>query len=53
MTIGIWLRRNPDISALYERLTGNGKNFAAAMQKLIYIADGALKAQTGYQPKTK
>lgn len=56
MAAVVGLRRNPDISALYQRLTGNGKSkmaaLGAAMRKLIHIAYGILKTQTAYRPQT-
>lgn len=56
MAAVVGLRRNPDISALYQRLTGNGKSkmaaLGAAMRKLIHIAYGILKTQTEYRPQT-
>ncbi|PMR72963.1 transposase, partial [Billgrantia endophytica] len=56
MAAVVGLRRNPDISALYRRLTGNGKStmaaLGAAMRKLIHIAYGILKTQTEYRSQT-
>lgn len=56
MAAVVGLKRNPDISALYQRLTGNGKSkmaaLGAAMRKLIHIAYGVLKTQSEYRPQT-
>jgi transposase len=46
---------NPDVKALYVRLTGNGKSkmsaLSAAMRKLAQICFGVLKHQKPYQPQ--
>lgn len=56
MSAIVGLKWNPDISALYQRLTENGKSkmaaLGAAMRKLIHIAYGVLKTQTEYRPQT-
>jgi len=48
--------RNPDISAMKERLLANGKNrmqaIGAAMRKLVHICFGVIKNQTEYRPQT-
>jgi transposase len=46
---------NPDIKALYQRLTNKGKSkmsaLGAAMRKLVQICFGVLKHQQPYQPQ--
>ncbi len=49
------MRHNPDVKALYDRLTAKGKlpksALGAAMRKLIHICFGVIKNRTPYVPQ--